>query len=89
VPPFDIQRLNAGGSLFLTRPALANYIATRDELEWRAAEILGVLADEDVGEPVGGLSGDLWGDLGVDVGGERDGGVSEAFADFQEGFPAG
>ena len=49
VPPFDIQRLNAGGSLFLTRPALANYIATRDELEWRAAEILGVLADADVG----------------------------------------
>jgi len=49
VPPFDIQRLNAGGSLSVTRPALANYIATRDELEWRAAEILGVLADADVG----------------------------------------
>jgi NADPH2:quinone reductase len=54
VPPFDIQRLNAGGSLFLTRPTLANYIATRDELEWRAAEILGALADGDLTLEVGG-----------------------------------
>ena len=32
VPPFDIQRLNSGGSLFLTRPTLGHYIATREEL---------------------------------------------------------
>ena len=32
VPPFDIQRLNQGGSLFLTRPTLGHYIATREEL---------------------------------------------------------
>jgi len=39
VPPFDIQRLNAGGSLFLTRPTLAFYVATTDELRWRASEL--------------------------------------------------
>ena len=30
--PFDIQRLNRGGSLFLTRPTMSHYIATREEL---------------------------------------------------------
>ena len=45
VPPFDIQRLNRGGSLFLTRPTMGDYLATRDELEWRTSEILGAVAD--------------------------------------------
>jgi NADPH2:quinone reductase len=45
VPPFDPQRLNGAGSLFLTRPTLKDYIATREELEWRAGEILGAVAD--------------------------------------------
>ncbi|HSK21771.1 MAG TPA: quinone oxidoreductase [Egicoccus sp.] len=36
VPPFDPQVLNRKGSLFLTRPTLGHYVATRDELEWRA-----------------------------------------------------
>ncbi|HEX2914338.1 MAG TPA: quinone oxidoreductase [Chloroflexia bacterium] len=39
VPPFDPQTLNAKGSLFLTRPTLGNYIATREELLHRAGEI--------------------------------------------------
>jgi NADPH2:quinone reductase len=39
VPPFDIQRLNAGGSLFLTRPTLNYYTATTEELRWRASEL--------------------------------------------------
>lgn len=39
VPPFDIQRLNSGGSLFLTRPTLNYYTATREELLWRASEL--------------------------------------------------
>lgn len=43
IPPFDLQRLNAGGSLFVTRPSLGHYIATREELEWRAGEVLGAL----------------------------------------------
>ncbi|SDC74479.1 NADPH2:quinone reductase [Sanguibacter gelidistatuariae] len=39
VPPFDIQRLNAAGSAFLTRPTLGDYVATRAELLSRAEEL--------------------------------------------------
>ncbi|MCI2418529.1 quinone oxidoreductase [Saccharopolyspora sp. K220] len=39
VPPVDPQRLNAAGSVFLTRPSLAHHILTREELDWRAAEL--------------------------------------------------
>jgi NADPH2:quinone reductase len=39
VPPFDIQRLNSGGSLFLTRPTLGHHIATTAELRGRADEL--------------------------------------------------
>ncbi|MGN6750939.1 MAG: quinone oxidoreductase family protein [Intrasporangium sp.] len=45
VPPFDLQRLNRAGSLFITRPTLAHYVQTREELEWRAREVLGAIAD--------------------------------------------
>lgn len=45
VPPFDPQELNRRGSLFLTRPTLADHIVTRDELEWRANDILAAVAD--------------------------------------------
>jgi NADPH:quinone reductase len=41
VPPFDLIQLNSKGSLFITRPTLWHYIATRAELEWRAGEVLG------------------------------------------------
>jgi len=44
VPPFDPQRLNAGGSLFLTRPKLSDHTATRAELVERATEVLGAVA---------------------------------------------
>jgi NADPH:quinone reductase len=44
VPPLDPQRLNSGGSLFLTRPTLADYTADRDELLWRATDVLGAVA---------------------------------------------
>src|SRR6266446_9397286 len=40
VPPFDVQRLAAGGSLYLTRPTLGSYITTRDELLSRAGAVL-------------------------------------------------
>jgi len=40
VGPFDPQVLSRNGSLFLTRPTLAHYIATRDELVARAEEVL-------------------------------------------------
>jgi NADPH2:quinone reductase len=39
VPPFDPALLGAKGSLFLTRPGLNQYIATRDELVGRAADL--------------------------------------------------
>jgi len=39
VPPVNPQRLNSGGSLFLTRPTLAHYVADRTELLWRAGDI--------------------------------------------------
>jgi NADPH2:quinone reductase len=39
VPPFDPQVLNARGSIFLTRPSLAHYVATPDELRTRAADL--------------------------------------------------
>ena len=41
VPPFDPQILNQRGSLYLTRPTLGHYIATREELLWRAGDVLG------------------------------------------------
>ncbi|HUB00186.1 MAG TPA: quinone oxidoreductase [Terracidiphilus sp.] len=41
VPPFDLIRLSSMGSLFVTRPTLWHYIATRAELEWRAGDVLG------------------------------------------------
>jgi NADPH2:quinone reductase len=44
VPPFDLQRLNAHGSLVVTRPSLAHFTATRDELELRAGAVLGAIA---------------------------------------------
>lgn len=40
VPPFDLMQLTKHGSLFITRPKLMDYIATREELEQRANEIL-------------------------------------------------
>jgi NADPH2:quinone reductase len=43
VPPFDLQQLNARGSLYVTRPNLAHYTATRDELLARAADVLASL----------------------------------------------
>lgn len=44
VPPFDPTILNTRGSLFLTRPSLAHYIGSRDELLWRAGEVLSLAA---------------------------------------------
>jgi NADPH2:quinone reductase len=45
VEPFDLSLLAKKGSLFVTRPSLAHYIATRAELLERAAEVLGGVAD--------------------------------------------
>jgi NADPH2:quinone reductase len=44
VPPFDLQVLNAKGSLYVTRPSLGHYIATRDELLARTNDVFGWIA---------------------------------------------
>ena len=44
LPPIDTQLLSQKGSLFMTRPTLGNYIATREELETGAAELFDVVA---------------------------------------------
>jgi NADPH:quinone reductase len=41
VPPFDLAQLGAKGSLFITRPSLAHYTLTREELLQRAGDVLG------------------------------------------------
>ena len=40
VPPFDLLELTKHGSLFVTRPSLQHYVATRAELEQRANDVL-------------------------------------------------
>ena len=54
VPPFDIQRLNSGGSLFVTRPTLAHYVADPDELRWRAGEVFDWIARGELDVRIGG-----------------------------------
>ena len=44
VPPFDPIILSQKGSLFLTRPSLGNYIATREELVARSAALFGMIS---------------------------------------------
>jgi len=44
VPPFDLQRLNAGGSLSITRPSLGHFLHTADERAWRSGELFGAIA---------------------------------------------
>jgi NADPH2:quinone reductase len=44
VPPIDPQRLNAAGSVFLTRPSLAHFTRTEDEFAWRSGELFEAIA---------------------------------------------
>ncbi|MCE7988717.1 MAG: quinone oxidoreductase [Caldilinea sp. CFX5] len=44
VEPLNPQVLNQKGSIYLTRPSLGAYIATRDELLWRANDLFNWLA---------------------------------------------
>ncbi|MCW2947302.1 MAG: putative quinone oxidoreductase [Actinoallomurus sp.] len=54
VPPVDPQRLNAAGSLFLTRPTLGHYVATREELLWRTGDLFSWIAAGDLSVHIGG-----------------------------------
>jgi NADPH2:quinone reductase len=44
VPPFDPIALSQKGSLFLTRPSLFHYIATRQELEQRSSDVFNLIS---------------------------------------------
>jgi NADPH:quinone reductase len=54
VPPFDLQRLNSAGSLYTTRPTLAHYVATPEELRWRSSELFGLVASGELDVRIGG-----------------------------------
>jgi NADPH2:quinone reductase len=53
VPPFDPQRLNAAGSLYLTRPSLAHFTRTGEEFAWRSGELFDAIADGSMTVEVG------------------------------------
>jgi NADPH2:quinone reductase len=53
VPPLDPQILNKKGSLFLTRPTLNDYAASRDELTSRGNELLRWVADHELSVRIG------------------------------------
>ncbi|MBB1037450.1 quinone oxidoreductase family protein [Dietzia natronolimnaea] len=57
VPPVDPQRLNAAGSVFLTRPKLGDFIATTEEYRERAAEVMEGLVDGSLVLEVGATFG--------------------------------
>ena len=48
VPPFDLGKLGPKGSLFVTRPTLVHHIASREDLERRSSEVLGMIAAGDL-----------------------------------------
>ena len=45
VPPFDLIKLSTLGSLYITRPTLKDYVATRADLESRATDVLNSVAN--------------------------------------------
>lgn len=54
VPPFDLGRLNGAGSLFVTRPSLAHYIADRKSLELRSSFVFTALEKGTLVQRIGG-----------------------------------
>ena len=54
VPPVDLQILNQKGGLFVTRPSLAQYTATREELMWRAQSLFTWIGQNNLSVRIGG-----------------------------------
>ncbi|MCA1715538.1 MAG: quinone oxidoreductase [Actinobacteria bacterium] len=54
VPPIDLQILNQKGSLFVTRPKLADYTLTREELLWRAESLFAWIGQNNLDVRIGG-----------------------------------
>jgi len=44
VPPFDLNKLGQKGSLFITRPTLVHHMASHEELQQRAGDVLNMIA---------------------------------------------
>lgn len=53
VPPFDLQRLNAGGSLSVTRPSLGHFLRTAEERAWRYGELFDAIAADQLDVRIG------------------------------------
>jgi NADPH2:quinone reductase len=53
-PPLEIPRLNSGGSLYVTRPSVAHYTVTTEELHRRTADVFSWLAGGDLTVTIGG-----------------------------------
>ena len=54
VPPVDPQRLNAAGSVYLTRPSRPHFMRTRDEFSWRTNELFDAIASDTITVTVSG-----------------------------------
>lgn len=54
VPPVDPQRLNAAGSVYLTRPSRLHFIRTHDEFAWRTGELFNLIGDGTIEVTVSG-----------------------------------
>ena len=54
VPPFDLQTLAPAGSLFVTRPSLVHYIASREDLLRRAGDLFGWISGGKLSARIGG-----------------------------------
>ncbi|MCV7411949.1 NADPH:quinone reductase [Mycobacterium florentinum] len=48
VPPLDPQRLNAAGSVYLTRPSRIHFVRSRTEFAWRTGELFDAIAAGDI-----------------------------------------
>ncbi len=54
VPDFNLQRLNGGGSLYVTRPSLGFYLRSTEERRWRSGEIFDAVANGSLTVRIGG-----------------------------------
>jgi len=53
VPDFNLQRLNRGGSLYVTRPSMAHYLRTDEERAWRAGDLFAAVATGELDVRIG------------------------------------
>lgn len=53
VPPFDLQRLNPAGSLYVTRPTISHHLQDSQERRWRSTEIFGAAASGELKVQIG------------------------------------